>query len=929
MILTESQYLAHYGILRRSGRYPWGSGPNITRRSKSFLDIIEQHKQEGMTEPQIAQLYHDPPLHPFTTNDLRALKTITRNQVRQQEINQIIRLKDKGLSNVAIGERMGLNESSVRSKLAAHEKENRDILQSTADMLKRQVDEKGAIQIGTGVERELPLSDNPAANIGISAVKFHTAVAMLKEQGYKTHTVKVKQIGTGNLTTIKVLARNDVQWKDLVNDPSKIQLISERSENNGRQWDGGFQPPIHISSKRVGINYAEDGGTKADGVIYVRPGAKDLDMGLSNYAQVRISIDGTHYLKGMAVHKDDLPAGVDLLFNTNKSKIGNTKFDVMKKQSDDPSNPFGAVVRQLKDKDNRVSSALNIVNEEGDWDKWSRNLPTQMLSKQHEDLAKSQLALTYERRQKEFEAINELTNPVIKRRLLETFGDETDSAAVHLKAAAMPRQATKVILPISKIKENEVYCPSLRDGERVALVRFPHGGTFEIPQVTVNNRNPEARKNIGSSARDAIGIHHSVAERLSGADFDGDAVLVIPNPQGSIKSTPPLEGLKGFDPRSQYKAYDGMKTIDGGTWNAQTKEVEYHGKPANRSNMQHKMGDISNLITDMTIQGANTEDLAQAVRHSMVVIDSEKHALDYKSSYVDNGIAQLKEKYQGRGATGRLAGASTLISRAGQQTHIPERRARYASEGGAIDPKTGAKAFKPTGRSYVNAKGETILIKERHDLLAITEDARLLISKQATPIEMVYADHSNRLKRLANASRLEALRTGNLKYEPSAKKVYATEVDSLNAKLNVALKNAPLERRAQSLAKAIVSQTVAANPGMEKDDVRKLEFRALAEARARTGAGKNRIGSPGYEITPREWQAIQAGAISTKKLNDILDNGDIDAIRRLATPRTKLVMTPTRLVRAQQLLDNGYTLAEVADQFGVALSTLKSSVYGQ
>jgi hypothetical protein len=68
-----------------------------------------------------------------------------------------------------------------------------------------------------------------------------------------------------------------------------------------------------------------------------------ISLGRSSYAQVRISVDGTHYLKGMAVYKDDLPAGTDLVFNTNKSKVGNSKHDVMKKQDDDPERPFGAV----------------------------------------------------------------------------------------------------------------------------------------------------------------------------------------------------------------------------------------------------------------------------------------------------------------------------------------------------------------------------------------------------------------------------------------------------------------------------------------------------------------------------------------------------------------------------------------------------------
>src|SRR4029079_19649441 len=130
-----------------------------------------------------------------------------------------------------------------------------------------------------------------------------------------------------------------------------------------------------------------------------------------------------------------------------------------------------------------------------------------MLSKQHPTLAKAQLAVTRENRQKEFDRINALTNPVVKKKLLENFADETDSAAVHLAAAAMPRQATRVLLPIPQMKPNEVYAPGFNDGDRVALVRFPHGGTSEIPQLTVNNRVPAAKKLLGASPKfDAIGI---------------------------------------------------------------------------------------------------------------------------------------------------------------------------------------------------------------------------------------------------------------------------------------------------------------------------------------------------------------------------------------------------------------------------------------
>jgi len=304
----------------------------------------------------------------------------------------------------------------------------------------------------------------------------------------------------------------------------------------------------------------------------------------------------------------------------------------------------------------------------------------------------------------------------------------------------------------------------------------------------------------------------------------------------------------------------------------------------------------------------------------MVVIDCEKHVLDYKSSARDNGIPALKEKYQG----GARRGASTLISRASQETRIDKRRARRAPEGGAIDPLTGKKVFVPTGESYVDRKtGKTAILKEKHARLAVTENAHDLVSGTPTRIENLYADHSNRLKNMANEARLDSLHTGKMVTSPSAKKVYAHEVASLDAKLNVAQKNAPLERHAQSLANSWVAQKKAANPDLEPEDIKKISNQALAEARVRTGAGKTRV-----DVTPSEWTAIQAGAVSTKKLNDILDNGNLDTIRRLATPRDRVGMTSASLARAQQMIDDGYTQADIADALGVKLSTLKVGLYG-
>lgn len=872
MIIDEENYLAHYGILRRSGRYPWGSGGTQSERNQTFLSTVDGLRKQGLSETEIARGFG------LTTTQLRAASSIAKNEEKQANISRAQALKEKGMSNVAIGEKMGLNESSVRALLAPGEKDKTDVLEATTKILKDQVEKKGYIDIGTGVERHLDISDT----------KLRTAVARLQEEGYTKHYVKVEQLGTGKQTTLKVLAKPGTPYSEVFRNRHNIQQVTGYSEDGGRSYLG-IQPPISVSSKRIGVRYAEDGGAAADGVIYVRPGAKDLSLGGARYAQVRIAVDNTHYLKGMAVLKDDLPPGVDLVFNTNKRSTGN-KLDAMKAMKDDPDNPFGAVIRQIPDKHGKNSSAMNIVNDEGTWDKWSKTLSSQFLSKQSPALAKTQLNMTYERRRQELDGILKLTNPVVRRKLLEEFADGADSSSVHLKAAALPRQANHVILPINSLKEGEIYAPNYRNGERVALVRHPHGGTFEIPELTVNNRHPEAKKILGN-ARDAVGINHKVAERLSGADFDGDTVLVIPNNSGKVKSSPALQGLKGFDPQAAYPGYPGMKKMT----------------PREKA---FQMGDVSNLITDMTIRGASSEELARAVRHSMVVIDAEKHGLNYKHSAEQNGIAQLKTKYQGKAN----AGAKTLISRASSRKDVPERK-----QGFRVDPVTGKKIFTETGTTYTNKQGKVVPKTQRSTKLAEADDANTLSS--GTVIEKVYADHSNKLKALANEARLAAVHTKTTPYSPSAKAAYQKEVNSLNAKLNVALKNAPLERQAQILANAVVAQKRHANPDMEASDLKKIKGQALAESRLRTGAYKRRI-----EITDSEWAAIQQGAISTNKLKQILDNANPDRIKELATPKTTTVMTSVKKQRATAMLASGYTQAEVADALGVSLTTLKNTL---
>lgn len=882
-ILEED--LVHYGIIRKSGRYPWGSGGNVEQRSRSFLDYIRALFDKGFSEKQVADaIGEDYGPSGFSTSDLRAAKTIAVQAERAAKISQAQRLKEKGWSNVAIGERMGLNESSVRSLLAPGAKLKNDQLTATADRLMKEVDNKTLVDVGAGNELYL----------GVSSTKLNTAIRIAQENGYQVYYVKVPQLGTGKETTVKVLAPEGMTYSEVYKRRGEIQLVQSHSDDGGETWVTSSNKPLQsVDPKRVQVIYGEEGGADADGVIYLRRGVEDLDMGSSSYAQVRIQVGDGHYLKGMAMYKDDMPDGVDIMFNTNKKKTDpkiKTDLDAMKELESDPDNPFGSNIR-------RQNGALNIVNEEGRWSEWSRTLSSQMLSKQDPRLAQEQLNQAYEDNLREYDEIMRLTNPTVRRTLLAAYADQADAAAVHLKAAALPRQANHVILPINTLKDNEIYAPGYKNGERVVLIRHPHGGTFEIPELVVNNNHPDARRALGQAV-DAVGINSRVAERLSGADFDGDTVLVIPNNSGKVKTSPALDGLKDFDPRTQYAAYPGMK-------------------PMTEKTKQIQMGDVSNLITDMTIRGAPHHEIAAAVRHSMVVIDAEKHKLNYRQSYIDNGIAHLKEKYQGSARSG----ATTLISRASSPKRVPERKERPAAEGGPIDPKTGKKVYVETGKEYVNKKGEVVKRTSRTTQLGDVDDAFELSS--GTRMEAVYARHSNKLKGQANRARAELVKTPRAKYSPSAKKAFATEVEELDTALRLALRNAPRERQAQVLANANVRLKQDHDPSMSDEMLKKVRSQELERARIRTGAKKTRI-----DITPRQWEAIQAGAISDSKLSQILANADMDRVKELATPRTQTTLSSAKVTRARRMLASGFTRAEIAQQLGVSLGTLDSGLYG-
>lgn len=887
--------LMHYGIKRRSGRYPWGSGENPYQHSGDFLSRVEELQKQGLSEIDIAKSMG------LSTTDLRMQVRVAKHERRALEADRARSLREDGLSLNEIAEKMGYaNDSSIRALLNESTAASKNRAKVTADILKKELEEKGMLDVGAGVEGVL----------NVSQTTLKEALFILETEGYHVYGIGIPQINNkGKQTNTPVLCKPETEYKDVYQNMGDIQSVGKYTSSDGGATYVKLQYPQSIDSSRVKIRYGDDGGKNKDGVIEIRRGVPDLDLGASHYAQVRILVDGTHYLKGMAMYSDDIPDGVDIVFNTNKPS-GTPPTSVMKKIKNDPDNPFGASIKAngqstyIGDDGKEHLSAINKLKEEGDWDKMSRNLSSQFLSKQPLPLIEKQLNLTYADKAAEFDEIMSLTNPTIKRKMLLDFADECDGAAVHLKAAALPRQSTQVILPITAMKENEIYAPGYRDGETVALVRYPHGGTFEIPVLKVNNKNQSAVSILGKDISDAVGIHPSVADRLSGADFDGDQVVVIPtNSRVRIKSTHKLKELEDFDPKVQYST-EGKTGV----------------KLMTKSETQKQMGMISNLITDMTLKGAPEDEIARAVKHSMVVIDAEKHKLDYKQSEKDNGIAELKKAYQGYTTDdGReVGGASTLLSRRKQDVRVPERQGS-----GIINPETGKVEYKESGRSYVDSKGNTVKATTKSKLILETDDVRRLSS--GTAQENAYADYANKMKALASEARKAYLNTGNLKRNPSAAITYAEEVKVLEAKLRLAELNAPKERRAQAIANAEVKAKKQSNPDMTKEEIRKAGQIAITKARITVGASGKDVR---IDITDRQWEAIQAGAISDNKLTKILRYADADKLRERATPRSSTQLSTTKVNKINAMTASGYTISEIADALGCSSSTVTKYLKG-
>lgn len=880
-----SEELLHYGTKRHSGRYPWGSGKD-PQRSFDFLSLVDKERAKGLSDVEIAKNME------MSTTEFRKQVTIANHDRKEIIGDSVYSRVDRGMNNTEIAKELGISEGTVRNYIKNRHVVKTKQLDNIAAELKDAVDKYGYLDIGPGVEIQM----------GISRDKLKAAVKMLKEQeGLESHNVYLKRLQNNDQSLTLTVLTKEKDIGVVLKNTDKVRPIQSATEDGGLTFKK-VRKPKSIDWDRIEINYGDKGGEEKDGVIELRRGVDDLSLGTKRYAQVRIAVDGTHYLKGMAMYADDLPDGVDVRFNTNKPS-GTPREKVLKPLKGNDFNPFGATI-----KPNGQRGAINIVNEEGDWNTWSTKLSAQFLSKQPKSLVKERLDITYDELEAEYKVLSSLTNPVVKKHMMASYADGLESKARHLKVKGMPKTKSHVILPFPDMNPNEVYAPKYNDGERVVLIRYPHGGKFEIPELVVNNKGP-ARRKLGN-AEDAIGIHPTVAKKLSGADFDGDTVSVIPNPNKKIKTSRALDSLKNFDPVQAYQVPDDSPRMLRKK-NPKTGKMESIGLTITPANKQREMGIVSNLITDMTIKGASDSELARAVRHSMVVIDSEKHRLDYKQSAIDNGIAALQNRYQThynpvKGKTSK--GASTIVS---QSKSVVEK---------VTGPKAEAyakKVFAETGRKLNPVKGIDI------PLIDYVSDVGSLSS--GTAVEGVYIDYIKKVKSLTNTARKEVQATKTPKRDPEASKKYAKEVESLEQKLNVALLNAPKERQAQIMATSTYHKTLKEmNYEMDKDQKKKLKSQAIADARQKTGAEKKLV-----DITDKEWEAIQNNAISTNKLSKILNNADMEKVQKLALPKPESVLSVGKLNKAYALLNNGYTYAQVAESLGVSVSTLGAELIGR
>jgi len=843
MIFFKKNYLIHYGTKRHSGRYPWGSGGNESGTTKQIQELLNK----GYSYKDIANKLGT------TASEIKSYISYSKTQETNHMIHQIAAKKQHGYSNVEIAKQLGVSEGLVRyysnKQISEKKAASNERVDKVSKSLESILDKHIGVDVGTGVN----------VNLNLTNSEMNKVIVGLKDKGYKVEMINVPDPTNRAITVLhQILTKESVTGRDLhqsINDIVSVNVKANKVSTGTK--------PISISKTRVAIKH----DPSKDGMIYIRPGVKDIFIPVGKtYCQARILVGENKYLKGMAVYSDDIPKGKDVQFFHSKATDSKALKDIEK-----GINIFGSNVYQYEK--NGVQSAINVVGSkpgagvEGYWDGWNsaRNLSTQFLAKQPPKAITERIRATKLDLAKELKDINSISNPTIKSWALENFSLALDKKAASMDVSAFPRQSNKVIFGID-IKDNEVYAPTYNSGETIALVRYPHAGTFEIPVLKVNNNNPSGRKILGN-AIDAIGISAKSAAQLSGADYDGDTVIAIPAKY--VKATAPVKSLIDFDPR---KAYPNGPT---------TPRITEKQK-------QEKMGEITNLISDATIRGASVSELTRLVKHSMVVIDSYKHNLDYKQSEIDNDIASLKKKYRQ---------TASIISDAKSPAYVNR------------ELDTSAK-----GRSYslpIDSKGNIVYkesttkrYKSKVDKISLIDNPEKHYTS-SNGVESSYASYSEHLKNMARSARLQSAKVSKAySVNEAAAKEYKNEIASISYKLGQFERSKAAERQVnrKTLAKSAKS-----------DDTTKAE-----QIRANY---RKQYGVAPLQLTKREAEALAKGALPKSTVVKALKA--FKGLNYSSFTKSTQATTKLQASNVKRYKNLGYNYSEIANILGISVDRVK------
>lgn len=261
--------LMHYGVKRRSGRYPWGSGENPYQHGGDFLARVEELEAMGKSQKEIAEELK------MSTTDLRMQVRVAKHERRALQAERAKSLREEGKTLDEIAKIMGYNnDSSVRALLNENTASNKNKALATAEALKKELAVKGALDVGEGVEQQL----------GVSKGVLQEALFILETEGYNRYGVGVPQVNDPKKRTITpVISVPDIEQRDAYQNLDIIKSVGDyHSSDGGASWDKR-EYPASIDSSRVKVLYGDEGGSNKDGVIEIRRGVADLDLGNVHY----------------------------------------------------------------------------------------------------------------------------------------------------------------------------------------------------------------------------------------------------------------------------------------------------------------------------------------------------------------------------------------------------------------------------------------------------------------------------------------------------------------------------------------------------------------------------------------------------------------------------------------------------------------------